>query len=72
MNKETLLWQIIAFILGLILVLTIREYLLDKNEIEAETARVNCILEFKKIGDTNFNACMDIKTYKLKETNKGY
>ena len=68
MKKETLLWQMIVLVLGLIFVLTIREYLLDKNEIEAETARAKCILEFQKLGDINFNACTDIKTYKLKET----
>lgn len=72
MKKETLFWQIIVFILGLFLILTVREYLLDKNEIEAETSRANCILGFQKLGDTNFNACTDIKTYKLKETSKGY
>lgn len=66
MNKQTLVWQIVVSVLGLLLILTIREYLLDKNEIEAETARASCILEFTKIGDYNYNACADIKTYKLK------
>jgi len=67
MKKETLVWQIVVFILGLFLVLTIRGYLLDKNEIEAETARVNCVLELKKIGETKFDDCKNIATYKVGE-----
>lgn len=67
MKKETLIWQIVVFVLGLIFVLTVREYLLDKNEIEAETARANCIIEAKKINADNlYEMCGDIKTYKLK------
>jgi hypothetical protein len=64
---ETLLWQIVIFILGLFLILTIREYLFDKNEIEAETARTNCILEFKKLGETEFEDCKNIATYRSGE-----
>jgi len=66
-KQDTLVWQIIVFVLGLFLILTIREYLLDKNEIEAETARTNCILEFKKIGQTEFDECKNIATYKSGE-----
>lgn len=58
---------IAVFILGLIFVLTAREYLLDKNEIEAETAKASCIIEAKKINaDTLYEMCGDIKNYKLK------
>ena len=71
MKLETLIrqlaWQAIIFILGLLLILTIRGYLLDKNEIEAETARANCILELKKIGETNFDDCKNIATYRVGE-----
>jgi len=67
MKQETLIWQIIVFVLGLFLVLTIRGYLLDKNEIEAETARTNCILELKRGGKTNFDDCKNIATYRVGE-----
>jgi len=67
MKQDALVWQIVAFILGLFLILTIREYLFDKNEIEAETARASCILELKKIGETNFDDCKNIATYKAGE-----
>jgi len=68
MRKQTLIWQIVAFVLGLIFVLTVREYLLDKNEIEAETATANCRIEMRKIDIKGFagDYCSDIKTYKLK------
>lgn len=70
MNKQTLLWQIIVIVLGLLFVLTIREYLLDKNEIEAETAKANCVIEAKKIGaETLYDLCSDIELYKLKFNN---
>lgn len=67
MKQDALVWQIVVFILGLFLILTIREYLFDKNEIEAETARANCILEFKKLGETKFDECKNISTYKAGE-----
>lgn len=67
MKQDALVWQIVVFILGLFLILTIREYLFDKNEIEAETARASCILELKKIGETNFDDCKNIATYKAGE-----
>ena len=67
MKQDALVWQIVIFILGLFLILTIREYLFDKNEIEAETARASCILELKKIGETNFDDCKNIATYKAGE-----
>jgi hypothetical protein len=65
MKKETLIWQIMIFVLGLIFVLTVREYLLDKNEIEAEIGVKECSLEHKKAG-LESNYCQDIGTYKLK------
>lgn len=66
-EQDSLVWQIIVFVLGLLLILTIREYLFDKNEIEAETARTSCILEFKKLGETEFDECKNIATYKSGE-----
>ena len=48
MKKEALIWQVIVFILGLLFVLTIREYLLGKNEIESSTAYSNCLIEESK------------------------
>ena len=66
-KQDTLVWQIIVFVLGLLLILTIREYLFDKNEIEAETARTSCILELKKLRETEFDECKNIATYKSGE-----
>ena len=67
LKEETLIWQILIFFLSLFLILTIREYLFDKNEIEAEKARAECILELKKIGEVNFEDCKNIATYKAGE-----
>lgn len=66
-ETDSLIWQIIVFVLGFFLILTVREYLFDKNEIEAETARVNCILKFKALGETEFEDCKNIATYKSGE-----
>jgi len=66
MDKKILIWQLIVLILGLILILTIREFLLDRNEILAETARANCYIELKKLGEESFAVCQDIKDYKIK------
>lgn len=65
MLKNITFWQLIVFVLGLLLVLTIREYLLDKNEIVANIGRMNCMVEMEKVGLQN-NLCEDIRTYKLK------
>lgn len=65
MKNPTLIWQIIVFILGLILILSIREYLLDRNEIEAEIGTKNCYLEHRK-ANLDSRYCEDIKDYKLK------
>lgn len=65
MKKETLVWQTIVLILGLLLIVTIREYLLDKNEIESEIGEKNCHLQYKK-ADLGTESCQDIGAYKLK------
>ncbi len=67
LDQDSLIWQLIVFVLGLLLILTVREYLFDKNEIEAETARAKCILEFKTLGETEFDECKNIATYKAGE-----
>ena len=55
-NRQTLIWQLIVFLLGLILVLSIRDYLQKKIRFEVEKARVDCIVE------TNYNEyCDNIK-----------
>lgn len=67
MKKEILIWQIIIFILGLILVLSIREYLTDKNEIEAEIGRANCVIGMLEVSpEESSRFCVDIKDYKIK------
>lgn len=70
MKREFLITQIIILALGLILVLTLREYLLDRNEIYAEIGEKNCYLEHRK-AELESNYCQDIGDYKLK-FNKGF
>lgn len=70
MKKETIIWQVIIFVLGLMLILTIRTYLKDKNEIMAETSRTNCLISAHESGASV--PCMDIKTYKLQDSAKGF
>lgn len=65
MLNRGLSWSVITLILGLFLIWTIREYLLDKNEIEAEIGAKNCYLEHKK-ASLESRYCEDIKDYKLK------
>lgn len=69
MKKEVLVWQSIVFILGLIIVFTIREYLQDNTKIRAEVEKARCIESMQKLypNDTSFGVCADIKTYKLKD-----
>ena len=67
MKTETLVWQMLVFILGLFLIVTVREYLLDKNEIDAEKAYTECVLAAKKMGaEAFYENCQDIKWYKTK------
>ncbi len=63
MKGESLIRQIIVLILGLLFIWTIREYLLDKNEIEAEIGEKNCFIEHKKAG-LESRYCEDIGDYK--------
>lgn len=72
MKKETIIWQFIAFILGMFLILTLRTYLQDKNEIMAETNRADCLINVYGKGLDLTAPCTDIKTYKLKESAKGF
>jgi len=78
MKKETLIWQIIALVLGLFLIFTIKTHLENKILIEAMknttdtmTNRANCfaIVEEKNLNDAY---CKDIDTsaYKLLENIK--
>lgn len=45
MKRETIIWQAIILILGLFIVFTLRTYLQDKIEIEAETNRADCLIK---------------------------
>lgn len=67
LENDSLIWQIIVLALGFFLILTVRDFLFDKNEIEAETARANCLLEFKAQGETEFEECQNIATYRSGE-----
>lgn len=67
LETDSLIWQIIVLALGFFLILSVRDFLFDKNEIEAETARLNCILEFKALGETEFEECQNIATYRSGE-----
>ena len=57
---------IFSLVLIAFLIFTLREYLVDKNEIEAEIGRANCIIK-KKQANMAFTGdfCDDIKYYKL-------
>lgn len=69
MKNNILIWQLIVFVLGLLFALTAREHLQDKNKIDAEIGRANCISDMAKAfpGEERFAVCSDIKTYKLKD-----
>lgn len=71
MKRETIIWQIITLALSLFLILTIRTYLQDKNEIEAEAARANCLITVTEKNLDLTAPCADIKTYKLQDSAKG-
>lgn len=71
MKREIIIWQIISLILGSFLILTIRTYLQDKNEIEAETNRANCLIAVTEKNLDLTAPCADIKTYKLQDSAKG-
>ena len=75
MKKEMLIWQAVFFILGLLVVFTIREHLQDNTKISAEVAKANCIFQLTKllpkeegfeVKEDRFGVCRDIKTYKLR------
>ncbi len=42
MKKETIIWQLIVFVLGALFILTLRGYFIDKNVIAARTNSTNC------------------------------
>lgn len=65
MKNNTIVWQLITAILGLLLIMSIRTYLLDNNEIVAETNRAQCFIEATGKG-LEINICSDIHNYKLK------
>lgn len=69
MKNNILIWQLIVFVLGLSFVLTLREHLQDKNKIEAEIGKANCISDMVKAfpNEERFAVCSDIKTYKIKD-----
>lgn len=72
MKKEIIVWQLIVLILGLFLIFTIRTYLQDKIEVEAETNRANCLAIQDEKGLNIEGPCDDIKMYKLKDTSYGF
>ena len=63
-------WPIMILVLGFLLILTLKGYLADKNEIEAERARASCLIEAEKAGMANFENCNNIATYKVGEKGK--
>ena len=71
MKKETIIWQLIVVALGVFLIMTIKTYLQDKNEIIAETNRAQCFIEATEKGILT-NICTDIHTYKLQNSAKGF
>ena len=71
MKKEIIIWQLITVALGIFLIITLRTYLQDKNEILAETNRANCMIETEEKNMLQ-NICSDIKTYKLQDSSHGF
>lgn len=63
-------WPVIILIISLLLILTLKGYLADKNEIEAEKARANCLIEAEKAGMADFENCNNIATYQVGEQGK--
>lgn len=55
-----IIWALIAFILGVMLIYSIRVYLRDLNKIQAATQRANCQIELTKQGKEEFTICQDI------------
>lgn len=48
MKKETIIWQLIVTILGLILVVTLNIYFQDYNQIDSLSKYAKCISDMKK------------------------
>jgi hypothetical protein len=67
---EKWIWPVVVLIIGFLLVFTLREYLADKNEIEAERSRASCLIEAEKAGMADFENCNNIATYKVGEQGK--
>jgi hypothetical protein len=57
---KNLLWPLVVLGLGLYLVFSIREHLLDKNKVSAATNRANCEIELQKMEKNQFTICKDI------------
>lgn len=72
MKKETIIWQLIVVALGILLITTLGTYLRDKNEIEAETNRAQCLANNQEKGFNLEATCVDIKAYKLQDSAKGF
>ncbi|OGL65541.1 hypothetical protein A3B21_01595 [Candidatus Uhrbacteria bacterium RIFCSPLOWO2_01_FULL_47_24] len=71
MKREMIIWQAILVALGAFLILTIKTYLRDRNEIIAETSRAQCVIDVTEKGLDLYGACTDIKNYKLQDSAKG-
>ena len=72
MKITTIIWQVIVAALGIVIIMTVKTYLNDKNEITAETNRMNCkIAALEKGSEGLSDLCEDIKVYKLQDSAKG-
>ncbi|MFA6098808.1 MAG: hypothetical protein WCV50_03470 [Patescibacteria group bacterium] len=65
MKKEIIIWQLIVLALGLFLVFSLNIYFRDKNEIDAESKRADCLINITEKNLNLSNVCADIVTYKL-------
>lgn len=65
MKKETISWQIIILILGILLIMTLREFLNNNNKINALNSSAKCIGDFKRsfVSADQYSACVDIRNY---------
>ena len=65
----TILLALAILIVGLFLTISVRDYLQNKNEIEARNFSAQCIAQMKQ-AQLDWGPCADIKNYKSASVSK--